>query len=74
MCDKIVIIMEQNCVDKIFNRIVILILYLALQLPSVGDDLPSGEMNQPPILSVSPRGSTDLEKSFCFVSNVSKVT
>ena len=74
MCDKIVIIMEQKCVDKIFNEIVILILYLALQLPSVGDDLPSGEMNQPPILSVSPRGSTDLEKALLLCEQCLKVT
>ena len=64
VCNKIDITIEK------FNEIVILRVYLALQLPSVGGDLPSGEMNQPPILSVSPRGSTDLEKRFCSVRNV----
>ena len=36
------------------------ILHFALQLPSKDGDRPIGEMNQPPILSDSPRGSTDL--------------
>ena len=36
------------------------ILHFAVQLPSKDGDRPIGEMNHPPILSDSPRGSTDL--------------
>ena len=46
---------EQKCEKEKMK-----ILHFALQLPSKDGDRPIGEMNHPPILSDSPRGSTDL--------------
>ena len=57
--------------NKIFHIIVVLRFYFALHLPSVGGDRPSGEMNQPPILSVSPRGSTDLSEALLLCASAS---
>ena len=46
---------EQKCEKEKMK-----ILHFALQLPSKDGDRPIGEINHPPILSDSPRGSTDL--------------
>ena len=46
---------EQKCEKEKME-----ILHFALQISSKGRDRPIGEMNHPPILSDSPRGSIDL--------------